>query len=78
MTQPDRPAPKPEPLVEPLSKRELDVLRLIADGASNKEIARALGIADGTVKNHITNILGKLGVSDRKQAVHKARELEIL
>ena len=78
MTQPDRPAPKPEPLVEPLSKRELDVLRLIADGASNKEIAAALVIAEGTVKNHITNILGKLGVRDRTQAALKAKEMGIL
>jgi len=74
----DHPAPKLQPLVEPLSDRELEVLRQIAGGASNKEIAGALVIAEGTVKNHITNILGKLGVAGRMQAVNKARELGIL
>jgi DNA-binding NarL/FixJ family response regulator len=66
------------PLQEPLSDRELEILRLVAHGASNKEIAAALVIAEGTVKNHITNILGKLGVSDRTQAALKARELGIV
>lgn len=58
-----------------LSDRERDVLRLIARGASNKEIATALFIAEGTVKNHVTNILDKLGVADRTQAALRAREL---
>jgi DNA-binding NarL/FixJ family response regulator len=58
-----------------LSERELDVLRLIARGASNKEIAAALFLAEGTVKNHVTNILTKLGVDDRTQAALRAREL---
>lgn len=66
------------PLVEPLSKRELEILRLIADGASNREIAAALFIAEGTVKNHVTNILGKLEARDRTQAALKARELNLL
>jgi len=75
----ERPAaPKPQGLEEPLSDREIEVLRRIADGASNKEIAAALVIAEGTVKNHITNILGKLGVTGRLQAVNKARELGII
>lgn len=75
----ESPAPKaPQPLIEPLSERELEILRLIADGASNKEIATALVIAEGTVKNHVTNLLGKLGVTGRMQAVNKARELGIL
>ena len=51
-----------------LSERELDVLRLLAGGASNKEIASSLSIAEGTVKNHVTSVLGKLGVSDRTNA----------
>ncbi len=73
------PAPKPsQPLIEPLSDRELEILNLIADGASNKEIAASLVIAEGTVKNHVTNLLGKLGVAGRLQAVNKARELGIL
>lgn len=71
-------APKPEPLVEPLSERETDILRLLAAGSSNKEIGATLFITEGTVKNHITNILGKLGVRDRTQAALKARELGLL
>lgn len=61
-------------LVEPLSDREVEILRLIAGGASNREIAGTLFLAEGTVKNHVTNILGKLGVRDRTQAALKARE----
>lgn len=74
MTPPTRLAGRP-PLVEPLSERELEVLRHLSQGKSNKEIAAALGIAEGTAKNHMTNILGKLGVSDRTQAALRAREL---
>lgn len=65
-------------LVEPLSERECEVLRHLARGMSNKEIAGALKLAEGTVKNHMTNILGKLGVLDRTQAALKARELGML
>ncbi len=68
----------PQPLVEPLSERELEVLRLIADGLSNAEIAEKLVIAQGTVKRHINNIYGKLGVQSRTQAVAKAREIRLL
>lgn len=71
-------AKPPQPLLEPLSERELEVLTVLSQGASNKEIAAQLFIAEGTVKNHITNILGKLGVRDRTQAVLKARELHII
>ena len=67
-----------QPLVEPLSERELEILRLIATGASNKEIAGELFITEGTVKNHVTNILGKLGVRDRTQAALKAKELNLI
>jgi len=66
------------PLVEPLSERERQVLRLMAAGATNKEIAAQLFIAPGTVKNHVTSILGKLGVSDRTQAALKAKELGLI
>jgi DNA-binding NarL/FixJ family response regulator len=72
------PAAQMEQLVEPLSARELEILGLIATGASNKEIADQLFIAEGTVKNHVTHILGKLGVRDRTQAALKARELGLL
>ena len=64
-----------EPLIEPLSDREREILSLISSGASNREIANTLFLAEGTVKNHVTNILGKLGVRDRTQAALKAREM---
>jgi DNA-binding NarL/FixJ family response regulator len=72
------PAAQMEQMVEPLSERELEILALIGRGASNKEIAGQLFIAEGTVKNHVTHILGKLGVRDRTQAALKARELGLL
>lgn len=70
-----KPASHLQPLTDPLSEREKEILLLVAAGASNREIAMQLVIAEGTVKNHVTNILGKLGVSDRTQAALKAREL---
>ena len=74
----DAPRSRPQPLVVPLSDRELDVLRLLADGRSNREIATALFLAEGTVKNHVTNVLGKLGARDRTQAALRARALDLL
>ena len=65
-------------LVEPLSERELEVLRLVAVGASNQEIAGALTIALNTVKRHVGNICGKLGATNRTQAVAYARGLDLL
>jgi DNA-binding NarL/FixJ family response regulator len=65
-------------LAEPLSEREIEILRLVAGGASNKDIAARLFLAEGTVKNHVTSIFGKLGVSGRLHAVNKARELGLL
>jgi LuxR family maltose regulon positive regulatory protein len=65
-------------LIEALSERELEVLRLIAAGKSNREIAEALVLAVGTVKKHISNIFGKLGVSSRTQCVARARQLHLL
>jgi len=61
-----------------LTDREREVVRLMAGGYSNKEIAHALGTADGTVKNHVSNILSKLGVRDRTRAVLKALESGLL
>jgi DNA-binding NarL/FixJ family response regulator len=72
------PAPRPQPLVVPLSGRELDVLRLLAEGRTNREIAAALFLAEGTVKNHVTNVLAKLGARDRTQAALRARALGLL
>ena len=59
----------------PLTEREREILTLLAQGASNREIGQTLYIASGTVKNHLSNIMGKLGVRDRTQAALKAREL---
>jgi DNA-binding NarL/FixJ family response regulator len=60
---------------DPLTDRETEILRLMAGGYSNKEIANSLGVAEGTVKNHVSNILSKMGVRDRTRAVLKAFEL---
>lgn len=75
---PDVPAPRPQPLVVPLSQRELDVLRLLARGHSNREIAAGLFLAEGTVKNHVTTVLAKLGVRDRTQAALRGSALGLL
>jgi DNA-binding NarL/FixJ family response regulator len=72
------PAERPQPLVVPLSDRELEVLRLLADGRTNREIAAELFLAEGTVKNHVTNVLSKLGARDRTQAALRARALGLL
>ncbi len=63
----EEPAPPP-PALEQLTPREKEVLRLIANGASNREIAKQLYISEGTVKNHVTNILNRLNLRDRTQA----------
>ena len=60
---------------EPLTGREREVLRLFSAGFSNREIGEALGVVEGTVKNHVHNILQKLGVRDRNRAMLKAIEL---
>ena len=67
-----------QPLLDPLSERELDVLYLLARGASNQEIAQELELALNTVKHHMSNILSKLGASNRTQAVAEARALGLL
>jgi DNA-binding NarL/FixJ family response regulator len=75
---PDDAGPRPQPLVVPLSDRELDVLRRLAEGDSNREIAAALFLAEGTVKNHVTNVLAKLGARDRTQAALRGRALGLI
>ncbi|WP_027343050.1 response regulator [Hamadaea tsunoensis] len=71
------PPEEPEPAV-PLSEREREVVRLLAAGNSNREIAAALFLAEGTVKNHVTSVLTKLGAHDRTQAALRARALGLL
>jgi DNA-binding NarL/FixJ family response regulator len=63
------------PLPGRLTLRETEVLRLVARGLSNREVAEALGTAEGTVKNQVSSIMSKLGVRDRTRAVLKALEL---
>jgi DNA-binding NarL/FixJ family response regulator len=72
------PAAQPAALDEPLSERELDVLRLVAEGLSNKEIGQRLSLAEGTVKNYVTNVLQKIEARDRTQAALRARELGLI
>jgi two-component system, NarL family, response regulator DegU len=65
-------------LLQPLTPRELEVLALLALGRTNREIAREFGVSRGTVKRHVENLIAKLGVSDRTQAVVRALELGII
>jgi len=71
-------APQCSSLMEPLTARERDVLRLVLEGASNQEIARRLVLSVNTVKKHVLNIYGKLNVQNRAQAIAKARMLHLL
>ena len=66
----------PDP--QPLSPKETEVLRLVASGYSNREISAALHKSEGTIKNHVSNVLGKLGVRDRTRAVLRALEIGII
>ena len=61
-----------------LSEREIEVVRLVAAGLSNRDIAQHLFISEKTVKTHLSNIMGKLGVSNRTRAVERARHLGVL
>ncbi|HTP07372.1 MAG TPA: LuxR C-terminal-related transcriptional regulator [Anaerolineae bacterium] len=75
---PDRSVEKPIGLVEPLSERELEVLKLVAEGLSNQEIAARLYLSLRTIKFHTGNIYGKLGAKSRTEAVSRARDLGLL
>jgi LuxR family maltose regulon positive regulatory protein len=68
----------PAELIEPLSEREVEVLRLLASGGSNAQLARTLVVSTSTVKTHLQHIYGKLGVANRTQAVARAQELHLL
>jgi LuxR family maltose regulon positive regulatory protein len=70
--------PPPPGMVEPLSERELEVLGLVAQGLSNRQIGERLYITVGTVKTHVHHILGKLGVERRAEAAARARELGLV
>jgi LuxR family maltose regulon positive regulatory protein len=75
----DKPSPAgAQPLVEPLSEREIQVLRLLAVGMSNPEIANELFVAVTTVRSHCKSIYGKLSVHSRWDAVQRGRELDLI
>ncbi len=74
----ERRSARPATLVEPLSVRELEVLRLLSTGLTNEQIARRLSIALGTAKSHVHNVTSKLGAQNRGQTVARARELSLL
>lgn len=67
-----------EPLIEALTEREHEVLALLADGLSNRDIATALAISEHTVKFHLASIFGKLGASTRTEAVHRGLRLGVI
>jgi LuxR family maltose regulon positive regulatory protein len=69
---------RPGPLVEPLTEREREVLRLLLEGASNREIVRRLVVSVNTVKRYVYNLCGKLGVQSRVQIIARARALNLL
>jgi DNA-binding NarL/FixJ family response regulator len=66
------------PQQDELSPREIEILRLLAEGASNRKIAEELVLAEGTVKNHVSHILSKLHTENRTQAAYLARERKLL
>ena len=67
-----------EPLVEPLTPREIQIVELVADGLSNRGIADRLGVSDETVKFHLGSIFGKLGASNRTDAVRRALRRQLI
>ena len=73
-----RAAAAPPGLAEPLTGRELEVLRLLAAGRSNQRIAHDLVVALDTVKKHVTHVLGKLGAANRTEAADRARQLGLI
>ncbi|MFE1877591.1 response regulator [Streptomyces sp. NPDC059496] len=78
LSRPAPPAPAPAPALSALTERETDVLRLIATGSTNREIAGRLFLSEGTVKNHISRVLSRLGLRDRTHAAIYARDHGLL
>jgi len=76
--QASQPLSSTEGLIDPLTKREQDVLQLLTEGLTNKEMAGRLIVAPSTVKQHLKNIYNKLDVRNRTQAVARGRELNLL
>jgi LuxR family maltose regulon positive regulatory protein len=74
---PGRQSPKKQGLIEPLSERELDVLRLLGSDLSGPDIARELMVSLNTLRTHTKNIYMKLGVNNRRAAVSRAQELDL-
>ena len=76
----EQPASDPVPagIVDPLTSRELEVLKMIAAGRPNQAIARELVVTLDTVKKHVGHVLGKLGAANRTEAVARARELSLI
>ena len=75
---PPAPDPGPADIIDPLTSRELEVLRMVAAGRSNQAIARELVVTLDTVKKHVGHVLGKLGAANRTEAVARARELSLI
>jgi len=69
---------KHAPRLETFTPREMDVVRALVDGLSNKELALQLGISSGTIKNHLTKLFSKLQVDNRTQAVKRAKEIGLI
>jgi ATP/maltotriose-dependent transcriptional regulator MalT len=76
--RPQQTPPAQQNLVEPLTRRELEILRRLAQGLTNEEIANELVVAIGTIKSHNHSIFSKLGVNNRTSAVSRARQLQLL
>ena len=74
----DEKKPDQEKLAEPLTDRELGVLRLLAQGLQNKEVALALGISENTIKFHVSSIYSKLGASNRTEALRKGAQFGLV
>ena len=67
-----------EPLSEDLTPREIELLQLVSQGKTNKEIADTTGLSEGTVRNYISTILAKLGVDNRTRAIVRAMDLRLI